>query len=602
MTRIALPPHLVGGHVVNLVATTDGLVVSFYQKGVHRLSAGRWEDITASSATAKFTASVSVDAQGAAWLFYWHDENVPIFRVGPQGTREFRSPIGIIHGTVSDRDGLILLGPNGLARFDGEKLQTISTTRAPILQLAYGIEQSEQGDVWIARADGIVRFDRDALMSAFARPDAPLGYQLFDVSDGFTGAIALESFNGYMAQGPDGRIWTFTKAGLSWIDPARPYRNTQPPPVVITSLMAQSQRHDMPQSLALPAGTSQVEIHYAAPSLSMPERIQFRYKLEDVDDDWVEAGGRRQAFYTSLPPGEHRFRVIAANNDGVWNTEGASLVFSIAPTFLQSVWFKLLLAIGIALLMWVTYRMLLKRQAAVLHKRFDIRIAERERIARELHDTLLQSVQGLILRFDSVASHMPSESALYASAQEAIRHAEVVVAEGRDRVRDLRTTTKADLGQSIVEASREIIHGDMPRFTLSVKGEQRVVHVVVGDEMLRVAGEAIRNVFQHARAKTLEVVLVYGEAELLMLIQDDGVGIPHAILTNAEKPGHYGLIGMRERARRIGGRLRIHSRDSGGTVVSLTVPAGAAYSDRRGFWNRLLRNRGEEQANHPAGS
>ncbi|MEJ0087245.1 MAG: triple tyrosine motif-containing protein [Pseudomonadota bacterium] len=586
VTTMKLPAELVNGHVINLVETDTALIVSFHERGAYQLSGGRWTRISPASANQE-EVIVAVDAARAVWMF--HAPSELIVRVEGGRTTEFRSPVGPVRSSLADRDGIVILGPAGLARFDGRKFLSIPISRAPWLANGYGIAQSADGGVWIGTRPGIIRIEKAGLLKAFADPAARLDLQLFDAGDGFTGGVTNDMFNGKMIAGPDGRIWFFMNTGTGWIDPARLYRNPQPPPVVITSIAANGRHYDMPQSLALPAGVSQLEIDYTALSLAIPERVRFRYRLTGVDEDWVDAGSRRQAFYTNVPPGERRFQVIAANNDGVWNEDGTAFSFTIAPTFVQSIWFKLLVVLAAAGLVWAAYRLRLRQETARLQRRFEIRIAERERIARELHDTLLQSVQGLILRFHSILSRVPADSDLLAPMHEAIGRADTVVAEGRDRVRELRTTMKVDLAQSIVNTAREIIQGESPRFAMIVEGTPRVMHALVNDEVLGVAAEAIRNAAQHSKAQTLQAILIYGTHELQMRIRDDGAGIAQTIL-NGEKGGHYGLIGMRERAKRIGGRLEVTRREHAGTEIALTIPGGAAYRNQPTWFMKRLRS------------
>jgi signal transduction histidine kinase len=377
---------------------------------------------------------------------------------------------------------------------------------------------------------------------------------------------------------------------VAWIDPARLHRNTHKPPVVVTSVTANDAKFDMPVGLALSPGTSQLQIDYTALSLSIPERIRFRYKLSGVDDTWVEAAGRRQAFFTNLQPGDYRFQVIAANNDGVWNEEGATLTFSIAPTFLQSIWFKGLIAFAIAALAWLAYIALLRQQAVRLQSRFDIRLAERERIARELHDTLLQGFQALMLRFQRVANRIPAEGELRLLLDDALNQAEGVLVEGRKRVRDLRAAdVQGDLAKTIVDAAQKAIDADGPHFVMTVEGVPQALHALVGEEVLRIAEEAVRNAMTHANAKTIDAILSYGRTELRLIVRDDGVGMSEAILTDG-KAGHFGLIGMRERADRLGGRLAVTSREGAGTEVVLSIPGRASYSAPSGALFRWLRS------------
>jgi signal transduction histidine kinase len=306
-------------------------------------------------------------------------------------------------------------------------------------------------------------------------------------------------------------------------------------------------------------------------------------------------GTRRQAFYTELGPGEYRFRVIAANNDGVWNEEGATLTFTIRPTFIQSIWFKFLVGLASLGLAVVVYAFRVQQVTAQLQSRFNARIAERERIARELHDTLLQGFQGLLLRFQSIANRLPAEHQLRASLDEALDRADAVLVEGRARVRDLRATgAQSDLAKAIIEIAHKTIENDTPRFQLTVEGAPRLLHVLVHEEVTRIAEEAIRNAVHHAGARAIEVIVSYG-AELRLAVRDDGAGMPASVLTSGERADHYGLVGMRERARRIGARLNVTSREGAGTEIALSIPARAAYKERRGrlfdwFWRLRSRN------------
>ncbi len=410
----------------------------------------------------------------------------------------------------------------------------------------------------------------------------------FDVHDGLPDYVSSQTWDA-LVRGGDGRIWASTLAGTVWIDPARISFNRNPPPVAIGSLVAEGRRYRDPMSLRLPAGTSDLVISYAALSLAIPERVQMRYRLEGHDAGWVDPGRRRQAFYTNLAPGNYRFRVIAANEDGVWNRQGASLDFTIPPTFLQSIWFKLLCALALGGLGWAAYKLHVQRLKTRLQTNFDVRIAERERIARELHDTLLQSFQGVVLFFQSLADRIPPDSALRTPIEKGLDHADAALAEGRDRVRELRSEAgQNDLAQALRDAVAEMVTGETPRFRLIVEGTPRPLYPLVSEEVLRIAQEAVRNAIQHAGASTIEVALTYAGKDLRLIVQDDGVGIPESVLASGSRDGHYGIVGMRERAEQIGGRFSLASRTGAGTEMLLTVPARIAYRNGGIRWRDRL--------------
>jgi signal transduction histidine kinase len=391
------------------------------------------------------------------------------------------------------------------------------------------------------------------------------------------------------ALGGDGRIWFVTVAGMVWIDPAHLTRNRLPPPVAINRLSTPDVAYRDPTEVALPEGTSRVEIGYTALSLSVPERVRFRYRLEGVDENWVDPGTHREASYANLGPGHYRFQVIASNNDGVWNREGAAIEFHIPPTFLQSTWFSLLCGVAALLLLWAVYSFRTRQLTARVRDRLGAQMAERERIARELHDTLLQGFQGLVLRFQAVANRMSPDGPLRTSLDQSLEQAEAVLTEGRRRVSDLRFADEdEDLAEAIIRVAAK--PGAGPVMPVTVEGKVRALRPIVREELLRIAEEAIRNARQHSGATRIEVALVYGR-QLQLGVRDDGSGIPAHVIEMQHRPGHFGLAGMRERAERAGGKLTLASRPREGTEVTVVVPGRLAYLTSR---RRLGHGRGRE--------
>ena len=305
--------------------------------------------------------------------------------------------------------GRVLLGgEGGLAAYDGKTFKVLTSARFPFLAYVAGIAQTPEGDTWILAGSHVLRLSARDLNRALDDPQATLTPRLFDIEDGLPGDSGGDRTDD-AAMSRDGRIWVLTSGGPAWIDPHHLYANRVPPPVLIRSVSADGRVYPAADGLRLPTDVSSLQIDYTATSLMAPERVRFRYRLAGVDRTWVDAGGRRQAFYSKLPPGHYRFQVIASNNDGVWNTTGAAIRFVAPPTFLELIWFKLLCGLAAAALLGLAYRMRINQLASRLKLRHEERIAERERIARELHDTLLQSVQGLIFRIQSVTSQIPRE-------------------------------------------------------------------------------------------------------------------------------------------------------------------------------------------------
>ena len=299
--------------------------------------------------------------------------------------------------------------------------------------------------------------------------------------------------------------------------------------------------------------------------------------------------------YTNLAPGAYRFRVVASNNSGVWNEAGATLEFSIAPAFYQTRWFQAAMAFSFAALLWAAYQLRVAQLARQFNRTLDARVSERTRIARELHDTLLQSFHGLLLQFQTVAYLLPERPA---EAREqldgAIVHAAKAITEGRDAVQGLRSSTleRNDLAIAIRNLGDELASDasvpTAPDFSVAVEGETRDLHPIVRDEIYKIAAEALRNAFRHAHAARVEVEIRYDDEQFRLRVRDDGTGIDPKVLANQGLEGHYGLRGMPERAALIGGKLAVWSEVGAGTEVELRVPARKAFAraPRRSWLSR----------------
>jgi signal transduction histidine kinase len=368
--------------------------------------------------------------------------------------------------------------------------------------------------------------------------------------------------------------------------------------VAVSALSADRVYRD-PSRLALPAGTSNIQIDFAVLAFSTPRSARVRYRIEGQDPDWIEAGTRRQAFYTNLPPGTYRFQVIAANGDGVWNEEGANVAFEIPPTFFQSRSFVALCILLALVPLWVLYRLRMAQVARGMahdfNLRLDERVHERTRIARELHDTLLQSFQGLMLRFQSARELLPAHPAKAVEALDgALDRADQALAEGRDAIQNLRSSPAVsnELAQAIASLAEELTSGPekgAATFRMSVEGSPRDLNPIVRDDIHRIAREALRNAFRHAQASRIEAEVTYGARDLRVRIRDDGTGIDPQHLS-AGRARHWGLTNMRERAQQIGAELSLWSEVGAGTEVELRVPDSVVYmpSHRLGTVRRLF--------------
>jgi signal transduction histidine kinase len=361
--------------------------------------------------------------------------------------------------------------------------------------------------------------------------------------------------------------------------------NKVPPPVYVEQILGDDKVYwqNLPgkvSSTHLPALTRDVQIEYSALCLAAPEKVHFKYKLEGQDSDWREVINDRAVQYSNLAPRHYRFRVIASNNSGVWNEQGDALEFSLAPAYYQTAWFRVLCAAAIIAVFWALYLSRVRRLHHEFEMTLDARVGERTRIARDLHDTLLQSFHGILLHLQILSNELPGDTAK-AILQNIIDQAEHAIVEGRDAVKGLRTSIEErnNLALAIRTLGEELAASNSrrPDFSVQVEGAPRNLHPIARDEVYRIAGEAMRNAFRHANAQRIEVEIHYDEGDFRVRVRDNGKGIDRKLIGEDGHEGHFGLRGMRERAKLLGGKLTVWSELDSGTEVELSLSAAHAY-------------------------
>jgi signal transduction histidine kinase/ligand-binding sensor domain-containing protein len=482
-------------------------------------------------------------------------------------------PIGFMKTLVRDGHRWLIGGEHGIALFDGRTFRVIDDQSHPFFANVTGIQPLADGTTWVISAKGIARISTSELMATFDTPSRKLSAFSIGEDLGLHAAATGYDRNDITLDSA-GKLWFVTNQGLAWVDPRRLVRNDLPPPVAIRSFTADERAVDVSgATVRLPAGTGRLSIAFTALSLTNPRANHFQYRLIGLDRRWSNADLQRVAYYSNLRPGHYTFEVVAANGDGVWNRRGAAISFDIAPFFYETWWFTIVVilavvAIALALLRWRT-----RSIAERVRNRVEARVEERERIARELHDTLLQGVQGLILRFQAVAEVIPSNTRARAMIEQVLERGDDVMVESRERVRDLRTAQPGDIEQRIAALGYDSVD-------LRVRGGTRPVCAPVVDELVAIVGQALSNVERHARAGNVVVELDHGALALDIFVRDDGIGIAPAIIAAGGRDGHFGLLGMRERAEQLGGRLLVESRPEGGTTIHVRVPARIAYRAR----------------------
>jgi signal transduction histidine kinase len=584
---LPLPPgpdgRPVDHRIKRIVDDGEGLWVWLKSSGALRLAQGGWRTAEALGLPGN-GVYLAAAGHGQVWMGYG-DGSVVFFDKGRLNSYDaaLMGRLGYItclhHGPE-----LIAAGTNGAAVMRNGAVRPLRARNPDVLKNITGILVTPNGDRWFNGGKGIVHIAASDWRDAMGKPEAALRYTLMDGLDGYPGEGSTGTFLPTAVAGSDGRLWFSASNGIVSTSLAAFQRyNTVAPAVVVQSMKSERQRFPYPRhSTTLEAGTTSLDIEYTAFSYAVPERLRFRYQLDGVSSRWQDAGGRRAAYFTNLSPGQYQFRVWASNDNGVWNPQGTSLAFTIPPTPVQTVWFKLLCVLALLAALWLAYRLQQRRSAMQAQRRLEERLSERERIARELHDTLLQSVQGMILQFEAVALRTPKAEPNRALMESALQTAEAVLNEGRDRVQGLRQVGIA--GYGLVEALREVAavlaSGARPALFVATRGEVRKLHPIVEEELHAIGREAMLNAVRHADAGNIRVEIVFGRKELQLVVHDDGRGIEPAVLAEGGRHGHWGLKGMEERAHRIRARFRLASSPGEGTRVAVTLPASLAFCGR----------------------
>ncbi|MBV9927476.1 MAG: hypothetical protein JOZ96_20825 [Acidobacteria bacterium] len=505
-----------------------------------------------------------------------------------------------------DSEGALWAATNGgLSRLKNGRVATLTGRNGLPCDTVHWSMEDDAHTLWLYTACGLVRVARPELDAWAAAVDMDKGATrrvratVFDISDGVKALASAGHLTPQVSKSSDGRLWFLPWDGASVFDPNHLSFNRLPPPVHVEQLIADRKSYDATSEVSgrvqLPPLIRDLEINYTALSLAAPEKILFRYKLEGHDRDWQDVGNRRQAFYNDLPPGDYRFRVMACNNSGVWNEAGTFLDFSIAPAYYQTTLFRVSVVVLFLLAFGGLYQLRLRQVARQVRVRMEERLEERERIARDLHDTLLQSVQGLILMFRAGTKQMPAADPTRDAFVKTLNHADRILAEGRDRVRDLRAATpSAGLPAAFQRVVDETPQGGDATFQTVVEGVVLELHPMVQEEAYCIGREAIINALTHSNGLHVEAEITYEPRQFRLRVRDDGRGIEPKILEEGGRHDHWGLQGMSERAERIGAQLKVWSSPETGTEVELTVPGATAYQGARKRSKRFRFGRSSE--------
>jgi signal transduction histidine kinase/ligand-binding sensor domain-containing protein len=575
---------------------SGGLWLSFGRSGLFRLADDHWsaygghQDLPKTGVVSEFT-----DALGRVWFGYV--ENVIAVLDGDQ-VRVFGPKQGVRVGNITAIEGrgdaIWIGGEFGLERFERGRFRMVKVGDDEWLRGISGIVQTESGDLWLNGLHGIVYIPAAEIAEALRNPSHRMAAQHFGSRQGAPGVANQMKPLRSAVEASDGRLWFSGSDGVAWLDPAGVREVAFRPRITLQSTAADGKFYPPGLPPRFPPHTAEVQLTYAAVSLADPEAIRYRYRLDPLEARWHETREAQPVSYRNLGPGTYRFRVSATDTDGAWSEEEANATFTILPAFDQTDWFYALCALTLLAILWMFYGIRMRQVRSQVRGRLEERLVERERIARDLHDTLLQGIQGLILRFQVASDRIPRGEPARDLMERALERADQVLEESRSRVKDLRVPLggEGDLSEALAETARPLSAAHSIPFSVAVAGVPRCLHPIVREETYLIASEAIINAYRHAKASKIEIRLTYDEGQFLLRVCDDGKGIDAGVLDAGMRPEHWGLVGMRERARRIRGQLTIISDSRIGTEVHLRLPAKMAYTHSNGtsltWWRRLL--------------
>ena len=538
------------------------------------------------------------DPQGGIWIGT-RKGDLALFRNGVLKQFPLNAKGDVfVRQIIADADGSVLAGSaDGLVGIREGKVQRMTTKNGLPCNFVSSFIEGRDKSWWLYTDCGIVELPDSELKRWWKNPDAMVQIRVLDESDGARAGRPVFNSAAYSS---DGRAWFAQGNVVQMVDPSRLSQKAPPAMTYIQSLTVDRKEFSATDNLKLPPHPRDVQIDYTSPELLIPQKVKFRYRIDGYDRDWHDAGSRRQAFYTDLPPGNYSFRVIACNSDGVWNNRASTLDFSIAPAYYQTNWFRASVVAAFFLALWGLYRLRLRQVGREFNANLEGRVDERLRVARDLHDTLLQSFQGLMPVFQTARNLLPGQSDRAAEVlDEGLHDAADAIVEGRNAIQNLRAkpSLDPDLGTLLNAAGQELAQsaeaeGNAPAFRVVVEGPRRPLAPLLRDEIYRIGREMMRNAFRHAHADRIEAEIRYDRAMFRLRIRDDGKGIDSNVLKEGTRTGHWGLPGMHERAQSMGGRLKIWSEPGAGTEAELTVPARIAYekfSTGNGWWAKFGR-------------
>jgi signal transduction histidine kinase/ligand-binding sensor domain-containing protein len=597
LQRLAAPPEAQPNRPVQTIArdANGTLWVAWVPGPLRRFTDPGW----APPAPAERQEIVMVTHAAADGGFWRGLASGELIRRSPQGSeqrwgRDEGLALGMVLSVLPQPGRVWVGGELGAAVQIGTRFVPLRVQAEQPLRTVSGIVMSQDGALWLNDESGILRIGPAPLQAWLAKPDAPVPVTRLDWRDGVLGASPQIRQLPSAVVGSDGRLWFSRHQGIYWVDPTRSTAAVTPPPTQVTGLWADGKPVALGAETELPVAPQVVRITYTAPLPGAARLLTYRVRLLGLDDRWQDVGARREQVFNRLPPGDYRLELQALLGEN-GSSAVTQLAFSVPPALHQTVGFRALLgllavAVGAAL-----YRWRVAVNCRRMQERIEARLAERERIARELHDTLLQGTQALSLQIEASLQDLPVDDPRRLRLSRALDRADATLVDARERVQDLRRHQQpGELALALREAI-ELMRGDaaVPIVRAECLGRERPLVNAIWHEAFRLGLEAAQNALQHAQATLLTVQVQYGADALVLTVTDDGIGLPAATgadgdaASTAAAPGHFGLRGLQERARLMGATLDIRSRTGHGTTIQLRVRASGAYvspAPWRGWW------------------
>jgi signal transduction histidine kinase/ligand-binding sensor domain-containing protein len=522
-------------------------------------------------------SKLASDSVGGLWLgltdgdiAYYRDEKLSTYHAKHEG-----STSQVFQLSVAPDDSVLASTGFGLFGVKAGRPGQMSVLNGLPCNEVFATIFDLSGNLWMYMRCGLLRIEKAELENWWITPSMQVHSKMYDSWDG---ARANRAPFGGAAGTPDGRLWFANVDTLQMFD-TRGNEATQPsPPVYIEEVTADGHRFSMVDPVRIPPLTHTVTFKYTAPSFSAPQRLLFRYKLEGFDKQWNVVGTRREAIYTQLPPGTYRLLVAASNSEGVWNSPNASVGLVVDPALYQRLWVRVMFVCALIILGWLIFKSRVRAAATRMSVRHAARLAERERVARQIHDTFLQSVQAFLLHLSVVKDQSRLDRSIQPVLDNLFRLSDNVGEEVRSGIEQLRELPShvTGIAEAISMLGQTLVLPKAIEFSLTTRGKVRPLASDAYENIFAIAQEAIRNAVLHAQARLIEVELRYSRFGLALQVKDDGKGI-EARFVKLGREGHWGLRGMRERARVIRGRLRLKTPRGNGTEIILTVPADVAF-------------------------